>query len=102
MVKSKIMLQALKMDAPHLNDNLTRIIVSLVWAKKVSLAAICLVAGSASFGIHVSMYRVPVPTYRIIERLYAQLCSVYTTSPPPPKNVDRLISEYVDRLRCIR
>ncbi len=22
--------------------------------------------------------------------------------PPPPKNVDRHISEYVDRLRCIR
>jgi hypothetical protein len=41
----------------------------LVWAKKVSLAAICLVAGSASFGlreINVSMYRVPVPTYNDI------------------------------------
>ncbi len=41
----------------------------LVWAKKVSLAAICLVAGSASFvneKINVSMYRVPVPTYNDI------------------------------------
>jgi hypothetical protein len=37
--------------------------------KKVSLAAICLVPGSASFvyeKINVSMYRVPVPTYNDI------------------------------------
>ncbi len=37
--------------------------------KKVSLAAICLVAGSASLGyksINVSMYHVPVPTYNDI------------------------------------
>ena len=41
----------------------------LVWAKKVSLAVICLVAGSASFvyeKINVSMYRVPVPMYNDI------------------------------------
>ncbi len=42
----------------------------LVWAKKVTLAAICLDISSASFGIrinyNVSMYHVPVPMYNDI------------------------------------
>ncbi len=38
----------------------------------------------------------------LIEFYVGQMMAPDPPRPPPPKNVDRLISEYVDRLRYIR